>query len=117
LLIRPFDAAVPSSAPAVGGIAVAGDDRGSGAPAPDKAKSAPPPTREAVAAAAASANASLAAINRAIEFSIDPDTKAVVVRLIDMDDHTVLRQVPSQEMLEIAKALDQLQGTLLKSQA
>jgi len=39
------------------------------------------------------------------------------VKLIDKQDNQVLRQVPSQEMLEIAKALDQLQGKLLRNQA
>jgi flagellar protein FlaG len=78
---------------------------------------APPPSREAVAKAVEQVNAHLDAQNRAIEFSIDPDTKAVVVRLIDKQDNQVLRQVPSQEMLEIAKALDQLQGRLLRNQA
>jgi flagellar protein FlaG len=118
LLIRPLDAAVSPAASAAGGLAVSADDRGAGAPAGGSAQSASPaPTREAVEAAAKSANASLAAINAAIEFTIDPDTKAVIVRLIDMEDHSVLRQIPSQEMLEIAKAIDQLQGTLLKSQA
>jgi flagellar protein FlaG len=70
-----------------------------------------------VAQAVEQVNAHLDAQNRAIVFAIDPDTKAVVVKLIDKQDNQVLRQVPSQEMLEIAKALDQLQGRLLRSQA
>ena len=37
--------------------------------------------------------------------------------VIDKQDGSVLRQVPSQEMLAIAKALDQLQGLLLRNRA
>ena len=48
---------------------------------------------------------------------LDPDTRAVVVRLIDRQDNRVLRQVPSPEMLAIAKALDRMQGMLLQSRA
>jgi flagellar protein FlaG len=87
--------------------------------APDAAQAAAatPPSREVVAKAVEQVNAHLQAEDHAIEFTIDPDTKAVVVKLIDKQDNQVLRQVPSQEMLEIAKALDQLQGKLLRNQA
>ena len=114
MVIRPLDASGPPTVTAAGGAAVAPDGH-----APDAAPAvmAPAPSREAVAKAVDEVNAHLEAQNRAIEFTIDPDTKAVVVKLIDKQDNQVLRQVPSQEMLEIAKALDQLQGRLLRSQA
>ena len=114
MVLRPLEASPPSSATAAGGVAVASDGH---APEAAPAAAAEPPSREAVAAAVAQVNAHLDAQNRAIEFTIDPDTKAVVVKLIDKQDNQVLRQVPSQEMLEIAKALDQLQGSLLRNQA
>ena len=114
MVIRPLDASPPPTVTAAGGVAVAPDGH---APRTASAAAAPPPSREVVAKAIEQVNAHLAAQNRAIEFTIDPDTKAVVVKLIDKQDNRVLRQVPSQEMLEIAKALDQLQGKLLRSQA
>jgi flagellar protein FlaG len=77
----------------------------------------PQPSREAVQAAMDHVNAAMAASNRSIEFSIDPDVKTVVVRVIDKQDGSVLRQMPSQEMLAIAKALGQLQGLLLRNRA
>jgi len=113
VVIRPLDAPAPSSVTAVGGGVVAADPQAQGAqPAPE-----PAPTREAVQAAVDHVNAALAASNRTIEFSIDPDTRSVVVRVIDMQYNTVLRQVPSREMLAIAKALGQLQGLLLRNRA
>jgi flagellar protein FlaG len=114
LVIRPLDSAPPSSATATGGAAVAADDRGSPPATPVAAS---PPLAH-VAAAVDTANAALASMNHSLEFSIDPETKAVVVRLIDTQDNQVLRQIPTQEMLEIAKAIGELQeGLLLRNQA
>lgn len=45
-----------------------------------------------------------------IQFSVDKDTDALVVKVIDRDSKEVLRQIPSEEVLQIAKALDSLQG-------
>lgn len=113
MLIRPLDSAPPSSATAAGGVAVAADGRGNDT----AAAAATAPTRADVKAAVETVNAALAAMNRSLEFSIDPDTHAVIVRLIDTQDNQVLRQVPSREMLAIAKAIDQWQGLLLRQRA
>ena len=114
MVIRPpLDAPTPPSATAVGGGVAAVDPRAQAPSAPPE----PPPTREAVQAAVDKVNQVLEQSNRAIEFSIDPDIKTVVVKLIDKQDGSVLRQVPSQEMLAIAKSLDQMQGLLVRSRA
>lgn len=52
-----------------------------------------------------------------IQFSIDEDIGVTVVKVIDRGTKDVIRQIPSEEMLEIAKALDKLQGLLVKQQA
>ena len=51
-----------------------------------------------------------------IEFSIDEDSGQTVVKVIDRATKEVLRQIPSEEMLELAKALDKLQGLLLRQE-
>jgi len=109
--IRPLEFNAPPSAIVDGGV--------SAAPAPEPVgdRSPPPPSRAEVQAAVDKANASLSTMDHALEFTIDPDTRAVVVRLIDRQDNRVLRQVPSPEMLAIAKALDRMQGMLLQSRA
>jgi len=112
-VIRPLDAIAPSPTTVVGGSVVAADPRGSAAPQVTE----PAPSRASVQAAVDNVNAALAASNRTIEFSIDPDVKTVVVRVIDKQDGSVIRQMPSQEMLAIAKALDQIKGLLLRNQA
>lgn len=52
-----------------------------------------------------------------LRFSIDEDTGITVVKLIDTQTQTVLRQIPTQEVIEISKALDKLQGLLVKDKA
>ena len=109
--IRPLEFLAPPSTTVDGGVSAA-------AP-PDAATAKPssPPGRAEVQAAVDKANASLSTMDHALEFTIDPDTSAVIVRLIDRQDNRVLRQVPSPEMLAIAKALDRMQGMLLQSRA
>jgi flagellar protein FlaG len=52
-----------------------------------------------------------------LEFSTDEDTKINLVRLIDLKSKEVLRQIPSEEVLNISKALDRLQGLLVREKA
>ena len=52
-----------------------------------------------------------------IEFSIDEDSGHTVVKVIDRETKDVIRQIPSQEMLDLAQALDKLQGLLIRQKA
>lgn len=52
-----------------------------------------------------------------LRFSIDDETGITVVKLIDTETQTVLRQIPTEEVLEISKALDKLQGLLVRNKA
>jgi len=56
-------------------------------------------------------------INQNIEFSLDEDTGKVVVKVVDGATREVVKQIPSEEMLSIAKALDRLQGLLVRNKA
>ena len=71
----------------------------------------------AVKEAVDAANAAVKAIRSELDFSIDEDTGKTVVRVVDKQTGTLIRQMPSQEMLEIAKALDRLQGLLVRNSA
>lgn len=52
-----------------------------------------------------------------LEFTIDADTNMSVVKVIDTRTKEVLRQFPSEEVLQIAKALDNFTGLLLREKA
>jgi flagellar protein FlaG len=48
-----------------------------------------------------------------VEFSIDPDLDRVVVKIMDGESGTVIRQIPQKEVLELAKSLEAPTGLLL----
>ena len=48
-----------------------------------------------------------------LEFSVDPDLDRVVVKVIDGDSGTVIRQIPQQEVIDLAKRLETPTGLLL----
>ena len=75
-----------------------------------------PPVEE-VKAAVTQANRAMASLSAALSFEIDNETNTTVVKVIDTTDNSVLRQIPSKEMLEIARALDRLQGMLVRDKA
>lgn len=62
-------------------------------------------------------NQTVQATARDLEFSVDPETRATVVKVIDHASGEVIRQIPAEETLEIARSLDRLQGLLLKQKA
>ena len=62
-------------------------------------------------------NETLQAFSQKLEFSVDKDTDAFVVKVVDKESREVIRQIPSEEMLSLAKALDKLQGLLIKDKA
>ena len=68
-------------------------------------------------AAIIAANRALQVMNRGLEFELDPQSGRLVTRLIDTSDNEVLRQIPSEEMLRIARALDRVEGLLFAQQA
>jgi flagellar protein FlaG len=62
-------------------------------------------------------NATVATFNRSLQFSIDKDTKLNIVKVVDVNSKEVIRQIPSEEVISIAKAIDKLQGLLLSDKA
>ena len=52
-----------------------------------------------------------------LAFSIDDNSGKTVVRVSDAKTGEMIRQIPSEEMLELARSLDKMQGMLLKQEA
>lgn len=52
-----------------------------------------------------------------LRFSIDEDTGKTVVKVMDAQTQEVIRQIPTQEAISIARTLDKLQGLLLNDEA
>lgn len=55
--------------------------------------------------------------NTTLNFSIDEDNGKVIVKVTDKETNEVIKQIPSEEALELAKALDKLRGLLVHQQA
>lgn len=59
----------------------------------------------------AAANAS------ALNFSRDKETGQTIVKVVDTATDTVIRQIPTEEAVAIAKSIDKMQGLLIKDKA
>lgn len=52
-----------------------------------------------------------------LQFTVDGETGKTVIRVVDSATKEVIRQIPNEEVLAIARAMDRLQGLLLKGKA
>ncbi|HVK94226.1 MAG TPA: flagellar protein FlaG [Noviherbaspirillum sp.] len=62
-------------------------------------------------------NETLKRLSQGLEFSVDPDNQRAIVKVVDTQTQDVIRQIPTPEALEIAKALDRVQGLLIREKA
>jgi flagellar protein FlaG len=77
----------------------------------------PEPSLDQVKQAVQNINKSLQTLSQDLVFSVDTDSKRTIVKVVDQKTKEVIRQIPSTEALEIAKALDTVKGLLIKQQA
>ncbi|MFC7514217.1 flagellar protein FlaG [Herbaspirillum sp. GCM10030257] len=75
------------------------------------------PSMSQVTSAVAQINETLKKLSQDLEFSLDSDTEKAVVKVVDQQTKEVIRQIPTAEALEIAKALDRVQGLLIREKA
>lgn len=73
--------------------------------------------RVQVSEAVGKINEMIRVVDRNLEFTVDKDTDLTVVKVIDSESKEVIRQIPSEEVIQIAKALDKLQGLLVRDKA
>ena len=73
--------------------------------------------KEELADALKSINSALQDRSPGLEFSIDRDGDRSVVKVVDRDTQEVIRQMPSREAIDIAKALDKLHSIMAKATA
>lgn len=96
---------VPRTAPANGTSAPASTDE------------ALPPAREQLEAALKQIQEAISPAARDVLFSIDEDSGRTVVKVVDSATQELIRQIPTKEVLDIARSLDRMQGLLLKQKA
>lgn len=52
-----------------------------------------------------------------LQFTVDEDTGRTIVSVIDAETRQVVRQIPAEEVMRMARAIDRLQGLLVNQQA
>lgn len=57
-------------------------------------------------------NKVLATLSVSVQFQIDPSYKDVIVKVVDQESGKVIRQIPSEDVVRISKAMDNLKGLL-----
>ena len=79
---------------------------------------------EAVKLSAAQTQQSLQEINKvmdalsiSVQFQIDPGYKEAIIKVVDQQSGKVIRQFPSEDVVRISKALDNLKGLLFAQSA
>lgn len=76
-----------------------------------------PPNLDTVKQATEMINKAVQSLSRNLKFTVDEETKETVVKVVDTDTGDVIRQIPSEEALAIAKALNKLQGLIIRQKA
>ncbi len=115
--INPLNnAAPPVAEPAPGRTAPA--SAGKATPAQAAAAKPAPATSDDVRRAASQVNEALQrTASSDLQFSVEGENKQVVVRVVDSQTKEVIRQIPSEEMVAISKAMDNLSGLLIQQKA
>jgi flagellar protein FlaG len=87
-----------------------GDRPSAAADRPEPATSHPEaPNRSQIAEATAKLNQRLFALNTTLQFSIDDQYGEMVVKVVDIESKEVIRQIPPEQALALAKSLSDLE--------
>ena len=57
-------------------------------------------------------NKVLASSSISVQFQVDPDYKDLIVKIVDQDSGKLIRQMPTEDVVRISKAMDNLKGLL-----
>ena len=57
-------------------------------------------------------NKVLTSFSISVQFQVDPDYKDLIVRIVDQDSGKLIRQMPTEDVVRMSKAMDNLKGVL-----
>ena len=77
----------------------------------------PTPTKEKLEQAAARVKEVLRGTSSHLEIEIDSDSNKAVIRILNGESGEIIRQIPAQELLDLAKHLDEPKGLLVRERA
>ena len=76
-----------------------------------------PATQQQLQEAVKAVSSFVGSVNNSLQFSVDDDSGRTLVKVVDIATKEVIMQIPSEEMLSIAKALDGIKGLLVQQKA
>lgn len=62
-------------------------------------------------------NKVLTGFSISVQFEIDPNYKDVIIKVVDQDNGKVIRQIPTEDVVRLSKAMDNLKGLLFAQSA
>ena len=77
----------------------------------------PEPSPEQVREAVSTTNDVVRSVQSRLQFVADDASGQMVVRVMDAESNQVIRQIPSEEMLAISRAIERMQGLLIQGEA
>jgi flagellar protein FlaG len=83
----------------------------------EKKKNATELTREQLEIMAQKLHEFVGSLNRGLEFSVDEDSGRDVIKVIDKNSGDVVRQYPSEEVLELVASLSDAAGNFVNIEA
>ena len=75
------------------------------------------PTKEQVEQAAVRVKEVLRGTTSRLEIEIDSDLDKVVIKILNGESGEIIRQIPAQELLDLAKHLDEPKGLFVRERA
>ncbi len=75
------------------------------------------PTREAVDQAAHRIEQFVQSVGRSMSFSVDASSGQRILRVVDSQSGEVIRQIPAEETLRVARAVEYMQSMLVNQRA
>lgn len=82
-----------------------------------KVEKGPAASREEVEAAVATIQDFVQSVRRSLNFSLEEGSGRVVVKVTDAGSGDVIRQIPSEEALQLAENLSEVRSLLFKAEA
>ncbi len=76
-----------------------------------------PADANAIKQAAVELNNMLKSLTSAIEFTVDTRSEKIVVHIVDSETNEEIRQIPSEEMMTLARSIERMSSLLIKSKA
>ena len=73
--------------------------------------------RDAVVQAIGSINQQIQVLRRELRFSVDESSEQVVIKVVDSESGDVIRQIPPEEVLALARDMSEGHGRLLDARA